>query len=105
MTHPGKLSSIEAVLEQLESNHYIADQLLATVIYLSYHMNKPIFLEGEPGVGKTEVAIVLSQMFESRLIRLQCYEGLDANSALYEWNYPKQLLRIKMDEHSDRTPE
>ena len=105
MTHPGKLSSIEAILEQLESNHYIADQLLATVIYLSYHMNKPIFLEGEPGVGKTEVAIVLSQIFESRLIRLQCYEGLDANTALYEWNYPKQLLRIKMDEHSGRTPE
>ena len=105
MAHPGKLSSIESILEQLESNHYITDQLLATVIYLSYHMNKPIFLEGEPGVGKTEVAIVLSQMFESRLIRLQCYEGLDANSALYEWNYPKQLLRIKMDEHSGRTPE
>lgn len=105
MTHPGKLSSIESILEQLESNRYIADQLLATVIYLSYHMNKPIFLEGEPGVGKTEVAIVLSQMFASRLIRLQCYEGLDANSALYEWNYPKQLLRIKMDEHSGRTPE
>ena len=105
MTHPGKLSSIEAILEQLASNRYIADQLLATVIYLSYHMNKPIFLEGEPGVGKTEVAIVLSQIFESRLIRLQCYEGLDANSALYEWNYPKQLLRIKMDEHSGKTPE
>ena len=105
MTHPGKLSSIQAILEQLESNCYIADHLLATVIYLSYHMNKPIFLEGEPGVGKTEVAIVLSQMFESRLIRLQCYEGLDANSALYEWNYPKQLLRIKMDEHSGKTPE
>ena len=105
MSHPEKLSSIEAILEQLESNHYIADQLLATVIYLSHHMNKPIFLEGEPGVGKTEVAIVLSRIFESRLIRLQCYEGLDANSALYEWNYPKQLLRIKMDEHSDRTPD
>jgi MoxR-like ATPase len=105
MTHPGKLSSIEAIIEQLEANRYIADQLLATVIYLSHHMNKPIFLEGEPGVGKTEVAIVLSQIFESRLIRLQCYEGLDANSALYEWNYPKQLLRIKMDENSDKTPE
>jgi MoxR-like ATPase len=89
----------------LEANRYIAYQLLATVIYLSHHMNKPIFLEGEPGVGKTEVAIVLSQIFESRLIRLQCYEGLDANSALYEWNYPKQLLRIKMDENSDKTPE
>ena len=105
MSHQEKFSSIEAIMEQLESNRYIADQLLATVIYLSYHMNKPIFLEGEPGVGKTEVAIVLARIFESRLIRLQCYEGLDANSALYEWNYPKQLLRIKMDEHSDRTPE
>jgi MoxR-like ATPase len=105
MSHPQKFSSIEAILEQLEANRYIADQLLATVIYLSHHMNKPIFLEGEPGVGKTEVAIVLSQIFESRLIRLQCYEGLDANSALYEWNYPKQLLRIKMDEQSNKTPE
>jgi MoxR-like ATPase len=105
MSQPEKFSSIEAILEQLESNRYIADQLLATVIYLSHHMHKPIFLEGEPGVGKTEVAIVLSQIFESRLIRLQCYEGLDANAALYEWNYPKQLLRIKMDEHSGKTPD
>ncbi len=98
-------STIEVIQEQLESNHYISDQSLATVIYLSYHLNKPIFLEGEPGVGKTEVAIVLSQILASRLIRLQCYEGLDANSALYEWNYAKQLLRIKMDEHSGTTPE
>ncbi len=105
MSQPEKFSSIEAILEQLEANRYIADQLLATVIYLSHQMHKPIFLEGEPGVGKTEVAIVLSQIFESRLIRLQCYEGLDANAALYEWNYPKQLLRIKMDEHSGKTPE
>jgi MoxR-like ATPase len=105
MSHSENFSSIEAILEQLESNRYIADQLLATVIYLSHHMNKPIFLEGEPGVGKTEVAIVLSQIFQSRLIRLQCYEGLDANSALYEWNYPKQLLRIKMDERSEKTPD
>ena len=105
MSQSGKFSSIESLLEQLQSNHYITDQLLATVIYLSYHIHKPIFLEGEPGVGKTEVAIVLSQMLASRLIRLQCYEGLDANTALYEWNYPKQLLRIKMDEHSGRTPD
>ncbi len=105
MSELGKFSSIEAIRAQLESNCYIADQSLATVIYLSYHLHKPIFLEGEPGVGKTEVAIVLSEILGSRLIRLQCYEGLDANSALYEWNYPKQLLRIKMDEHSDKTPE
>jgi MoxR-like ATPase len=100
-----KFFSIEAIKEQLESNRYIGDQSLATVIYLAYHLNKPVFLEGEPGVGKTEVAIVLSQILDSRLIRLQCYEGLDASSALYEWNYPKQLLRIKMDEHSDKSPE
>ena len=98
-------SSIESIQTQLETNRYITDQSLATIIYLSYHLNKPIFLEGEPGVGKTEVAIVLSQILATRLIRLQCYEGLDANTALYEWNYPKQLLRIKMDEHSNKTPE
>ncbi len=100
-----KFSTIEAISEQLGSNRYISDQSLATIIYLAYHLNKPLFLEGEPGVGKTEVAIVLSQILDSKLIRLQCYEGLDANSALYEWNYPKQLLRIKMDEQCDRTPD
>jgi MoxR-like ATPase len=105
MNEEEKFSTIEAIKEQLESNRYVSDQSLATLIYLSYHLNKPIFLEGEPGVGKTEVAIVLSQILESRLIRLQCYEGLDANSALYEWNYPKQLLRIKMDENCDKSPE
>lgn len=84
-------------------NRYITDPELASMIYLSYHLNKPIFLEGEPGVGKTEVAIVLSEILETQLIRLQCYEGLDANTALYEWNYPKQLLRIIIDEQSDRT--
>ena len=98
-----KFFSIEAIRKQLESNRYITDPELASMIYLSYHLNKPIFLEGEPGVGKTEVAIVLSEILETQLIRLQCYEGLDANTALYEWNYPKQLLRIKIDEQSDRT--
>ncbi len=100
-----KFSTIESISEQLGSNRYISDQSLATIIYLAYHLNKPLFLEGEPGVGKTEVAIVLSQILDSKLIRLQCYEGLDANSALYEWNYPKQLLRIKMDEQCDKTPD
>jgi len=98
-------SSIKTIQNQLESNRYISDPELAGMIYLSYHLNKPIFLEGEPGVGKTEVAIVLSQILETQLIRLQCYEGLDANTALYEWNYPKQLLRIKMDEQSNKTPD
>lgn len=105
MSEIEKFSTIEIIQKHLASNQYIGDHSLATVIYLSYHLNKPIFLEGEPGVGKTEVAIVLSRIIGSRLIRLQCYEGLDANSALYEWDYPKQLLRIKMDEHSDTTPE
>jgi MoxR-like ATPase len=105
MGEQDKFSTIEAISEQLGSNRYISDQSLATIIYLAYHLNKPLFLEGEPGVGKTEVAIVLSQILDSKLIRLQCYEGLDANSALYEWNYPKQLLRIKMDEQCDRTPD
>lgn len=105
MSRHSYFSSIDAIQTQLDSNKYITDLDLATMIYLSYHLNKPIFLEGEPGVGKTEVAIVLSQILESQLIRLQCYEGLDAASALYEWNYPKQLLRIKMDEQCDRTPD
>jgi len=98
-------SSIDAVREQLAARRYIGDQSLATVIYLARHLNKPIFLEGEPGVGKTEVAIVLAAILDARLIRLQCYEGLDAATALYEWNYPKQLLRIKMDEQCGLSPE
>ncbi|MDP2645478.1 MAG: MoxR family ATPase [Desulfobacterales bacterium] len=98
-------SSIDAVQEQLSSHRYISDQLLSTILYLSYHLHKPVFLEGEPGVGKTEVALVLSEILSTRLIRLQCYEGLDVNSALYEWNYPKQLLRIKMDEQCQLSPD
>jgi len=98
-------ASIDAIREQLAARRYISDQSLATVIYLAHHLNKPIFLEGEPGVGKTEVALVLSEILGARLIRLQCYEGLDANTALYEWNYPKQLLRIKMDEQCNLSPE
>jgi MoxR-like ATPase len=98
-------SSIDVIHEQLTRHRYISDQSLATVLYLSYHLSKPIFLEGEPGVGKTEVALVLSDILSTELIRLQCYEGLDANTALYEWNYPKQLLRIKMDEQCGLSPE
>jgi len=98
-------TTIEEVLRQLEQHQYIADRSLATTIYLACRLQKPIFLEGEPGVGKTEVARVLSDMLDTRLIRLQCYEGLDAASALYEWNYTKQLLRIKMEEQCGRSPE
>lgn len=106
MAEPEEIfSSIETLLEALEANQYVADKDLATVLYLAYHMKKPLFLEGEPGVGKTEVALVLSRMLGARLIRLQCYEGLDAASALYEWNYPKQLLRIRMEEQCRRHPD
>ena len=105
MSVKDKFSSIDIIREQLANHRYITDQYLSTVIYLSYHLNKPLFLEGEPGVGKTEVALVMSEILETRLIRLQCYEGLDANSALYEWNYPKQLLRIKMAEQCSLKPD
>jgi MoxR-like ATPase len=95
-------NSIEKVIEELGNAHYIADRALATVLFLAHSLGKPIFLEGEPGVGKTEVAIVMSQLFETDLIRLQCYEGLDAATSLYEWNYPKQLLHIRLEEQRKR---
>jgi len=98
-------SSIDLLLNGLEQHGYITDRALATVIYLAYHMGRPLFLEGEPGVGKTEVALVLARLLKTRLIRLQCYEGLDSTSALYEWNYPKQLLRIRMEEQCGRDPD
>jgi len=105
MNHKSFFSSIANLAKALEKHRYITDPSLASMIYLSYHMKKPIFLEGEPGVGKTEVALVLSEILNTKLIRLQCYEGLDVSSALYEWNYPKQLLRIKMDEQCKKSPE
>ncbi len=88
-------------MEELEAAGYIADRSLATVVFLAQRLQKPIFLEGEPGVGKTEVAVVLARLFETDLIRLQCYEGLDASTSLYEWNYPKQLLHIRMKERDE----
>src|SRR5215470_2247706 len=90
--------TIERVQEILRDERYICDRSLATVVYLSLVMGKPLLLEGEAGVGKTEIAKVLAKVLSSKLIRLQCYEGLDANTALYEWNYPKQMLRIKLEE-------
>lgn len=90
--------TIEKVQEILRAERYICDRSLATVVYLSLVMGKPLLLEGEAGVGKTEIAKVLSKVLGAKLIRLQCYEGLDANTALYEWNYPKQMLRIKLEE-------
>jgi len=90
--------SIDQVREIFVQNNYIADRALATTVYLSHVLKKPIFLEGESGVGKTEVAKVMAKALGTRLIRLQCYEGLDANTALYEWNYPKQMLKLKLEE-------
>jgi len=95
-------NSIEQVVSELGTADYIADRALATVLFLAHRLEKPIFLEGEPGVGKTEVAIVMSRLFKTELIRLQCYEGLDASTALYEWNYPKQLLHIRLEERGEK---
>jgi MoxR-like ATPase len=95
---PTCFDSIDEVQRLLAGEDYFADREISTTIFLAQRLQKPLFLEGEAGVGKTEVAKVLSRILGSRLIRLQCYEGLDAGHALYEWNYPKQLLRIKMGE-------
>lgn len=92
------IQSIVELEHLLAKQCYISDHDLATAIFLAVKLEKPLFLEGEAGVGKTEVAKVLSQGLSRRLIRLQCYEGLDISTALYEWNYPKQLLRIKLKE-------
>lgn len=94
--------SIENVQAVCQKHAYIADKGLATTLYLAHHLKKPIFLEGEPGVGKTEVAKVLAEATGAKLIRLQCYEGLDANSALYEWNYTRQILQLRIDEARGR---
>jgi MoxR-like ATPase len=96
-------TSIEEVQRLMEAQSYIADRALATTLFLAIKLEKPIFLEGEAGVGKTEVAKVLSRILQSRLIRLQCYEGLDANTSLYEWNYSKQMLKIKLEEGGERS--
>jgi MoxR-like ATPase len=97
--------NVDAVQQALNAQDYIAERSLATAIYLSLRLQKPIFLEGEAGVGKTEVAKVLSQILETPLIRLQCYEGLDASAALYEWNYAHQLLHMRLMEASGASRE
>lgn len=90
--------SIDATQELLASGGYVADRALATVLYLSLKMGRPLFLEGEAGVGKTEIAKVLGDTLGRPLIRLQCYEGLDIASAVYEWNYAAQMVEIRMRE-------
>ncbi|MDX2102025.1 MAG: MoxR family ATPase [Alphaproteobacteria bacterium] len=95
-------SSVDATVDLLERGRYVADRSLATVLFLSLKLGRPLFLEGEAGVGKTEIAKVLAETLGRRLIRLQCYEGLDAASALYEWNYPAQMLAIRLGELAGR---
>ena len=90
--------SIDDTLKLLAAANYLADRSLATVLFLALKMGRPIFLEGEAGVGKTEIAKVLSAALGRRLIRLQCYEGLDVASAVYEWNYPAQMMAIRLAE-------
>jgi MoxR-like ATPase len=92
--------SIDATLELLRDGGYVPDRSLATVLYLSLKMGRPLFLEGEAGVGKTEIAKVLADRLGRRLIRLQCYEGLDIASAVYEWNYAAQMIEIRAAEAS-----
>jgi MoxR-like ATPase len=92
------LSSIDHVAGALAEQRYIADRALATAVYLAISLGKPIFLEGEAGVGKTELAKVLAEILGAELIRLQCYEGLDTHTALYEWDYPRQMLEVRLQE-------
>src|SRR6478672_4080376 len=88
--------SIEALTEDFRSRDYITDRSLATAVFLALELGRPLLLEGEAGVGKTELAKVLATTLGARLIRLQCYEGLDVNTAVYEWNYPRQMLEIRL---------
>jgi MoxR-like ATPase len=91
---------IARVQEAMAANGYVTDRAIATAAYLAVTMHKPLLVEGPPGVGKTEIAKVLAAVLDTDLIRLQCYEGLDVATSLYEWNYPKQLLHIKLGEGS-----
>lgn len=95
--------SIDATLDLLNAGHYVADRSLATVLFLALKMGRPLFLEGEAGVGKTEIAKVLSETLGRRLIRLQCYEGLDVSAAVYEWNYAAQMIAIRLGEAEGST--
>lgn len=94
-TLPASIDDVEALLSR---GDYVADRSLATTLFLALKMGRPLFLEGEAGVGKTEIAKVLAATLGRRLVRLQCYEGLDLSSAVYEWNYPRQMLEIRLAE-------
>ena len=96
---------VRKIQERMEGADYVTDAPIATAVHLAITLKKPLLIEGHAGVGKTEIAKVLARVLDTNLIRLQCYEGLDATTALYEWNYPKQLLRIKLEEGTARTLE
>src|SRR5262245_42685440 len=93
---PEATGSIEAITDAFRGHGYIAERSLATTVFLALELGRPLLLEGEAGVGKTELAKVLATTLDARLIRLQCYEGLDVNTAVYEWNYPRQMLEIRL---------
>jgi MoxR-like ATPase len=93
---PPGTRSIDALTEDFRDRNYIADRSLTTAVFLALELARPLLLEGEAGVGKTELAKVLAESLGARLIRLQCYEGLDVNTAVYEWNYPRQMLEIRL---------
>jgi len=98
-------SSVGETLELLKQGRYVADRSLATATYLALKLQRPLFLEGEAGTGKTEIAKVLAETLGRKLIRLQCYEGLDVASAVYEWNYPRQMIEIRLAEASSESRE
>jgi MoxR-like ATPase len=98
MTSSPLPASVDAVLALLDQHDYVADRRLATSVFLALKMGRPLFLEGEAGVGKTEIAKVLAIALGKKLVRLQCYEGLDISSAVYEWNYPRQMIEIRLAE-------
>ena len=98
-------TSIDQTLSLLEKQQYFADRETATVLYLALRMQRPLFLEGEPGVGKTALAQAMARALGTRLLRLQCYEGLDAASALYEWDYPRQIMALRLAEARGERPE
>lgn len=98
-----QIENTDSIIKGFNQLNYIADEELATILFLLIRLQKPLLLEGNPGVGKTEVANVLARFLDTELIRLQCYEGLDINSAVYEWNYQKQLLSIKIQEGNQKS--
>ena len=99
------LSSVETVIKGFDEKGYVIDEALATTVYLLVNLGRPLLIEGNAGVGKTQLAYVLAEVLGTQLIRLQCYEGLDVHSAIYEWNYQRQLLAIKLQEGSARSLE